>query len=118
MSGATLSAKDADDPRIHKAYLGELAAAYVPAGMDRRDPRLYPLFANLSGLPPLLVQVGSEETLLSDATRLAEAAGVWRVAVTLEIWPHMIHAWPMWNARLEAGRLALARLGAFVRGRI
>ena len=107
--------KDADDPLIHKAYLEELAAAYVPAGMDRTDPRLSPLFANLSGLPPLLVQVGSEETLLADATHFAEAAGAARVAVTLEIWPHMIHAWPLWNARLEPGRRALAHLGAFAR---
>ena len=118
MSGGTLVAKDADDPLIHKGYLEELAAAYAPAGMDRRDPRLSPLFANLSGFPPLLVQVGSEETLLADATRLAEAAGAARVAVTLEIWPHMIHAWPVWNARLEPGRRALAHLGAFVRGRM
>ena len=115
MSGATLSAMDADDPLIHKGYLEELAAAYVPAGMDRKDPRLSPLFANLAGLPPLLVQVGSEETLLADATRFAEAAGAARVPVALEIWPDMIHAWPLWNARLEAGRRALAHLGAFVR---
>jgi len=118
MSGDTLAAKDADDPLIHKAYLEELAAAYVPAGTDRRDPRLSPLFANLAGLPPLLVQVGSEETLLADATRSAEAAGAARVAVTLEIWPRMIHAWPLWNARLEPGRQALAHLGAFVRERV
>ena len=115
LSGATLASKDADDPLIHAAYLEELAAAYVPAGMDRRDPRLSPLFAELAGLPPLLVQVGSEETLLSDSTRFADAAGAARVAVTLQVWPHMIHAWPMWNARLEAGRRALAELGAFVR---
>ena len=115
MSGATLTTKDADDPLIHKDYLEELAAAYVPPGTDRWDPGLSPLFASLSGLPPLLVQVGSEETLLSDAARLAEAAGAARVAVTLEVWPRMIHAWPLWNARLEPGRRALAHLGAFVR---
>ena len=115
MSGETLVSKDADDPLIHKPYLEELARAYVPAGMDRRDPLLSPLFARLSGLPPMLVQVGSEETLLSDATRFTEAAGAARVAVTLEVWPHMIHAWPVWNARLASGRQALARLGAFAR---
>ena len=61
------------------------------------------------------MQVGSEETLLADATRFTEAAGAARVAVTLEVWPHMIHAWPVWNARLEPGRRALAHLAAFVR---
>jgi len=115
MSGDTFAARDAVDPLIHKAYLEELAAAYVPAGTDRRNPLVSPLFGDLSGLPSFLVQVGSEETLLSDAVRLAEAAGGARVAVTLEIWPRMIHAWPVWNARLTAGRQALESLGAFSR---
>jgi monoterpene epsilon-lactone hydrolase len=118
MSGATLATKDAVDPIIHKTYLEELADAYVPASMDRRDPLISPLFADLSGFPPMLIQVGSAETLLSDATRLAEAAGSADVAVSLEIWPHMIHAWPVWNAGLEDGRRALAAAGAFIRARI
>jgi acetyl esterase/lipase len=46
--------------------------------------------------------------------RFAAAAGAAKVAVTLEIWPHMIHAWPLWNARLDAGRRALAHAGAFI----
>ncbi len=115
LSGASLAAKDAVDPLIHKAYLGELADAYLPAGMDRRDPRVSPLYADLRGLPPLLIQVGSAETLLDDAARLAAAAGAADVPVTLEIWPHMIHAWPVWNAHLEPGRRALASAGAFMR---
>jgi acetyl esterase/lipase len=94
---------------IHKTYLDELANAYVPASVDRRDPLVSPLFANLRGFSPVLIQVGSAETLLSDATRLAEAAGSADVDVTLEIWPQMIHAWPVWNAALEDGRRALAR---------
>lgn len=114
MSGATLAAKDAVDPLIHKGYLEELAEAYVPAGLDRRDPRVSVLYAGLAGFPPTLVQVGSAETLLDDAVRFAGAADV---AVTLEVWPHMIHAWPVWNARLAAGRAALASAGAFMRAR-
>jgi acetyl esterase/lipase len=115
MSGATLVSKDAVDPLIHKGYLGELADAYVPAGMNRQDPRLSPLYADLKGFPPTLLQVGSAETLLADATRFAAAAGAADVAVTLEIYPQMIHAWPVWNARLAAGRLALGRAGDFIR---
>jgi epsilon-lactone hydrolase len=118
MSGATLATKDAVDPLIHKPYLEELAAAFVPAGMDRADPRVSPLYADLTGLPPTLIQVGSAETLLADATRFAEAAGAADVAVTLEIWPHMIHAWALWNARLEDGRRALASAGAFIRAHL
>jgi epsilon-lactone hydrolase len=115
MSGATLATKSAVDPLIHKEYLEELADAYLPRGMDRKDPRISPLYADLRGLPPTLIQVGSAETLLDDATRLAAAAGEADVSVTLEIWPHMIHAWPMWNAHLEPGRRALASAGAFIR---
>lgn len=118
MSGATLASKDALDPIIHKAYLEELASAYVPPAISRNDPLISPLFADLTGFPPMLIQVGSAETLLSDATRLAEAAGSADVDVRLEIWPHMIHAWPVWNAALEDGRRALASAGAFVRTRM
>ena len=114
MSGSTMASKDAADPLIHKPYLEELATAYLPATLDRKDPRVSALFADLRGFPPVLVQGGSDETLLDDAVRFAAAAGAADVAVTLEIWPRMIHAWPLWNARLEAGRRALARAGAFI----
>jgi epsilon-lactone hydrolase len=115
MSGSTLSTKEAVDPLIHKQYLIELTGAYLPAGTDRKDPRVSPLYADLRGFPPILIQVGSAETLLDDATRFAAVAGTADVPVTLEIWPHMIHAWPLWNAHLEPGRRALASAGAFIR---
>jgi acetyl esterase/lipase len=118
MSGATLATKDAVDPIIHKAYLDELADAYVPAAVVREDPMVSPLFADLKGFPPTLIQVGSAETLLADATRLAAAAGSADVAVTLQIWPQMIHAWPMWNANLRDGRLALAEAGQFISAQV
>ena len=118
MSGTTLTTKDAVDPLIHHGYLEELAEAYVPPPIDRRDPLISPLFGDLRGFPPMLIQVGSAETLISDATRLAEAAGIADVDVRLEIWPHMIHAWPVRNAGLADGRRALAAAGEFVRARI
>ena len=111
MSGSTLATKDSVDPLIHGGYLHELADAYLPGGVDRKDPRVSPLYADLTGLPPVLIQVGSAETLLADATRLAAAAGAADVAVTLEVWPHMIHAWPLWNAHLEPGVKPSRRLG-------
>jgi acetyl esterase/lipase len=114
-SGETLGSKDAVDPIIHKEYLDELAAAFVPEEIARGDPKISVVHANLERLPPLLIQVGSAETLLDDAVRLAAAAGAADVPVTLEIWPHMIHAWHLWNARLEAGRRALGSAGAFLR---
>ena len=115
MSGSTLASKEAVDPIIHKGYLDELANVYLPAGMDRNDPRVSPLYADLRSFPPILIQVGSAEVLLDDATRFAAAAGAADVGVTLEIWPHMIHAWHLWNAHLEPGRGALVSAGAFIR---
>src|SRR5215216_4602227 len=118
MSGSTLASKVAVDPLIHKEYLNELADAYLPIGMDRKDPRVSPLCADFRNFPPMLIQIGSNETLLDDATRLAARAGAGDVAVTLEIWPHMIHAWPLWNAHLEDGRRAIANAGSFMRSHL
>src|SRR4029453_16229372 len=118
LSGATLASKDPVDPLMHKTYLDELADAYLAAEMDRKDPRVSPLYAHLSNLPPILIQVGSAETLLDDATRFAALAGAADVRVNLEIWPEMIPAWPLWNAHLEPGRRALASSGAFIREHI
>ena len=115
MSGSTLITKDAMDPIIHKAYLAELADAYLPGHIDRMDPRVSPLYADLRGFPPTLIQVGSAETLLEDATRFAAVLGAADVPGVLEIWAHMIHAWHLWNAHLEAGRRALESAGAFIR---
>jgi acetyl esterase/lipase len=86
--------------------------------MDRKDSHLSPLYGDFRNYPPIIIQVGSDETLLDDATRLAARAGAADVAVTLEIWPHMIHAWPLWNAYLEQGRRALASAGAFIRAHL
>jgi epsilon-lactone hydrolase len=117
MTGASLAEKAAIDPLISKPYLEELASAYL-AGADPANPLVSPLNADLAGLPPLLVQVGSAETLLDDAVRIARRAGAADVRVNLEIWPHMIHAWHLWAAQLEAGRRAIASAGAFIRAHL
>ena len=85
LSGSTLTTNEAVDPIIHKQYLNELADAYLPAGIDRKDPRVSPLYSDLKGFPPILIQVGSAETLLDDAIRFARAAGEADVSATLEI---------------------------------
>ncbi len=118
MSGKTLESKDHIDPILHRGYLVELADAYAPTSLDRRNPLLSPLFSVLAGFPPMLIQVGSAETLLSDSTRFAEAAAEANVATTLEVWPEMIHAWPLWNAGLTDGRLALTSAGQFMKHRL
>jgi monoterpene epsilon-lactone hydrolase len=117
MSGASMTQMDAVDPLIHRAYLDSLAQAYL-AGHDPRDPLVSPLFADLAGLPPVLIQVGSAETLHDDATRVARALGAAEVSTRLEVWPHMIHAWPLWAARLREGREALEAAAAFLRAHL
>jgi len=117
MTGASLAEKAVADPQISKSYLEELASAYL-AGADPANPLVSPLNADLAGLPPLLVQVGSAETLLDDAVRTARRAGAADVRVNLEIWPHMIHACHLWAAQLEAGRRAIASAGAFIRAHL
>lgn len=117
MTGASIAAKADIDPLIHREYLQELATAYL-AGEDPAGPLVSPLHADLAGLPPVLVQVGSAETLLDDAVRIAGRLGAADVPVTLEVWPHMIHAWHLWAAQLADGRRAIASAGAFIRARL
>ena len=114
-SGGTMQTKAAVDPLIQKSYLLELAQAFA-GGRDLGDPLISPQHADLAGLPPLLIQVGSEETLLDDAVTLAGRAGAAGVAVTLEVWPEMIHAFPMFFPRVAASRRATVGAGAFMRG--
>ncbi len=114
MTGASMARKAAVDPLIQRPYLQELVAAYLGVG-DPRNPLASPLHADLHGLPPLLIQCGSEETLLDDSVRLAGAAGAAGSAVTLEVYPDMIHVWPLFHQEVAAGRRALASAGRFIR---
>jgi acetyl esterase/lipase len=113
-SGATMRTKADVDPIIQKPYLLELARDFA-GSRDLADPLISPQFADLAGLPPLLIQVGSEETLLDDAVALAGRAGAAGVAVTLEVWPEMIHAFPMFFPHVSAARRATVGAGAFIR---
>jgi len=113
----SMTSKAEVDPLIQKPYLKELAQAYLN-GADPRTPLASPIYAGLKGLAPLLIQVGSAESLLDDAVRLANVAGAADVAVTLEIWPDMIHAWPLFHQQVTAGRHAIARAAAFMHSRM
>ncbi|WP_374305216.1 alpha/beta hydrolase [Methylocella sp.] len=113
-SGATMASKAAVDPLISKRYLDELAAAYLQ-GADPDNPLASPVRAKLAGLPPLLIFVGTAETMLDDSMSFAAAAGAADVRVTLEIWPDMIHAFTLFYPQVAVARRALAEVGDFVR---
>ena len=83
---------------------------------DRRPH--HPLFADLAGLPPLLVQVGSSELLFDDATRFAERAQAAGVDVTLEIWDDVFHVWQAFADLLPEARDAIAHIGTYVDQRL
>jgi monoterpene epsilon-lactone hydrolase len=102
------------DPVIQRELLEFMASVYL-GGRDRRTPLASPLYADLQGLPPLLILVGSAETILEDSTRLAERAQAAGVEVTLEVWDDMIHCWPIFAPILPEGQQAIERIGAFIR---
>jgi acetyl esterase/lipase len=113
MTGETMSSKSAADPIVQRAGIEEMARLYLN-GADPRSPLAAPLYADLSGLAPLLIQVGATETLLDDAIRLAKAAGAVDVRVELQIWPEMIHVWHLFHPELKAGLRAIEAGGALV----
>ena len=116
-SGASYRTRAEADPIVKRASIDGMAAAYL-AGKDATMPLASPLFADLRGLPPLLVHVGDDEVLLDDAAQLAERARKARVDATLEVWDKMIHVWHWFFPILDEGQAAIDRIGAFVRARV
>jgi acetyl esterase/lipase len=105
------------DPTVQRATI-EMMAGWYLGDADPRHPHASPLFGDLRGLPPLLIQVGAAETLLDDSVALARKAGAADVMVDLQIWPEMIHIWHLYFPVLSAGRRAIAAGGSFVRNAI
>jgi acetyl esterase/lipase len=101
------------DPIIERSGLLEMAAHYLGGG-DPRHPLASPIHADLTGLPPLFIQVGTAEVLFDDAARLAERARLAGVPVTLDTWEEMLHVWHVF-ALLPEAREAIARIAGFIR---
>jgi acetyl esterase/lipase len=110
--GGSMEGKAATDPTVQRAGILDMAKHYLN-GANPRAPLAAPIYADLRGLAPLLIQVGAAETLLDDAIRLAQVAGAADVAVDLQIWPEMIHVWHTYHPELAAGRRAIAAGGEF-----
>ncbi|MBV8738030.1 MAG: alpha/beta hydrolase [Alphaproteobacteria bacterium] len=112
--GETMTSRAATDPTVQRTGLLDMAKLYLNRA-DPRSPLAAPIYADLSGLAPLIIQVGACETLLDDALRLAKAAGAADVRVDLQIWPEMIHVWHLFHPELKAGLRAIEAGAAFVR---
>ncbi|MGA2013174.1 MAG: alpha/beta hydrolase fold domain-containing protein [Solirubrobacteraceae bacterium] len=117
LSGESISAKAAVDPALTPEGLRRRAADYVADG-DRTADLVSPTFADLTELPPLLIQAGSHEILLDDATRLAARAAAADVAVTLEVTPGVPHVFQAFAAMLDEADAALTSAGEFLRAHL
>ena len=112
--GDSMTSRAALDPMVQREGLVAMADIYLD-GADPRTPLAAPLYADLNGLPPLLIQVGTSETLYDDATRLAERAEAAGVETCFESWEEMIHVWHLFAPMLDDGQRAIERIGEFVR---
>jgi monoterpene epsilon-lactone hydrolase len=117
LSGDTMKTKAEVDPMVQKDVLQPMVDAYIGRG-DPKAPTASPLFAELTGLPPLLIQVGSAETLLDDSLRFRERAAGAGIDVSLEVWDEMIHVWHAFEALLPEARQAIERIGEYLKVRV
>jgi acetyl esterase/lipase len=117
LAGPSIQTRAKIDPLCSEASLRRAAHWYL-AGADSTHPFASPVYADLRDLPPLLIQVGDHEVLLSDATRLAEQARSERADVTLEVWDDLWHVFQAWASVLPEGQQAIERIGAYIRRKL
>ncbi len=108
----TMDSHASRDPMVQRDGLLQMAGWYL-GGADAKNPLASPLFADLKTLPPLLIQVGSEETLLDDSRNLHKNAEAASVDAKLEVWDEMIHVWHAFHFMLPEGARALEGIAAF-----
>lgn len=113
LSGESLVTSGPRDPVLPVERMAEVRDLYL-AGADPADPRASPLFARYPDAPPVLIQVGAEEALLSDAQRMAERLRADGAAVRLDLWPGCLHVWQMADGWLPESRAALRDVARFV----
>lgn len=116
-SGESMETNAAVDPLTTRESLGAAAQLYI-GGQSAADPLISPLFAELHDLPPMLIQVGGDEILLSDSTRFADYLDAAGVSVQLDVWPEMWHTWHGWMTTLPEARRAIEAIGQFVKGKL
>jgi acetyl esterase/lipase len=112
-TGESVVTRAAADPMVDKAGLLRMAKMYH-GDQDPKNPLISPIHADFKGLPPMLIQVGDAEILLSDATRVTEKAKAAGVEVELEAWPEMFHVWHVFAKILPEGQQAIDRIGEYV----
>ncbi len=117
LTGDSMRSNAATDVTLKLDRAASFARHYL-GGADPRHPYASPLYGEHAGLPPILIQVGSEELLRDDSVRLAEKLRAAGSPVEIEIWPRMPHVWHLYARVLPEARRAIARIGAFVQQEI
>ncbi len=115
--GESMTMRAHTDPQVQREGLLNFAKLYLNTA-DPRSPMAAPIYADLTGLPPLLIQVGTAETLYDDSTRLEAHAKEAGVEVVMEGWEDMIHVWHTYAPKLPEATQAIERIGEFVRERL
>lgn len=113
-AGASYESRAGSDPIHQRSMILAMAKNYIGPEGDAADPLISPLFADLKGLPPLLIQVGDRETVLSDSTTFADKARAAGVEIELEVWEEMIHVFQQFPRELIEAREALQSIAAFL----
>ncbi|WP_432043150.1 alpha/beta hydrolase [Streptomyces cadmiisoli] len=112
-TGESISSKSDTDPVCAPEGLRKLALNYL-GGLPLSSPLASPVFADVTGLHPVQIQIGEREIMLSDAVRLAEHLASSRVRVNLEVWPDMPHVWHLFSDDLEDADVAIGSATDFL----
>jgi len=115
-SGESMQTRAAADPWFHAKDV-EVIANYYCEPHQRRFPLVSPVFANVEGLPPLYIQVGEDEILLSDSERIADECIAAGIEVELEVWPGMWHVFQMFIGKMPEAKRAIDKIGSYIQSR-
>jgi acetyl esterase/lipase len=116
-SGDSMTTRATRDPWFKPPDMPIIASYYCEED-DYRNPLVSAVYADVAGLPPIYIQVGDDEILLSDSTRIAEKLDAAGVEVTLEIWPDMFHVFQVFVHQMPESREAINKFVPFVRSRL
>lgn len=116
--GTSVQSRAAEDPIVTPEGSHSYAVRYLGPNGDYKEPRASALYADLSDLPPVFVQVGTSEVLLDDSLRLARKIRSASGRVDLDVWPGMIHIFPFFAAQVPESREAILTAAAFIKERV
>ena len=116
-SGDSMQTRATQDPWFHAEDIAVIADHYCEPH-QHRYPLVSPVFADVEGLPPLYIQVGDDEILLSDSERFADECTAAGIDVELEIWPGMWHVFQMFIGKMPEARHAIDKIGSYIQARM